>query len=93
MTFRYIGTFINPAEKTIWGQGATSKQKSGAQKLLDGHEAEKQGEEMIRAFGQENHRSSDWNWDEWYGKGFDVVNFETKNVEISLEDSTSAGKG
>ncbi|KAI1608749.1 hypothetical protein EDD37DRAFT_387832 [Exophiala viscosa] len=93
LTFRYIGTFIDPAEKTIWGQGATSKQRTAAQKLLDGPEAEKQGEEMIRAFGQENHRSSDWNWDEWYGKGFDVVNFETKTVEVRSEELTSAAVG
>jgi len=77
-TFRHIGTFINPINNTIWGQGATGKEKSGARKLLSGLEAEKKGEEMIRAFGQENHRSTDWDWDEWYGQGFDVVNFETK---------------
>lgn len=78
LTFRNIGTFIDPIHNTIWGQGATSKEKTGATKLLSGAEAEKQGEAMIRAFGQENHRSTDWNWSEWYGKGFDVVNFETK---------------
>ncbi|KIV81834.1 hypothetical protein PV11_03985 [Exophiala sideris] len=89
LTFRYIGTFINPAEKTIWGQGATSKQKSAARKLSDGLEAEKQGEEMIRAFSHENHRSSDWNWDEWYGKGFDVVNFETKTADVDVSACVS----
>ena len=93
LTFRYVGTFINTEEKTIWGQGATSKQRTRAQKLLDGPEAERRGEEMIRAFGQENHRSSDWNWDEWYGKGFDVVNFETKSAEARSEDLQSAAEG
>lgn len=93
LTFRYIGTFVDPVKKTIWGQGAASKQRSKARMLLDGVEAEKQGEEMIRAFSQENHRSSDWNWDEWYGKGFDVVNFETKSAEATPEVSTSTGKG
>ena len=77
-TFRHIGTFINLADNTIWGQGATSKTREGARPLLSGAEAEQEGENMIRAFGQENHRSLDWDWDEWYSKGFDVVNFETK---------------
>ncbi|KAL2407849.1 hypothetical protein ABEF92_008528 [Exophiala dermatitidis] len=77
LTFRHIGTFINPIDNTIWGQGATGKQREGAKRLLTGSEAEQQGESMIRAFGQENHRSIDWDWDECYGKGFDVVNFQT----------------
>ncbi|KIX00623.1 uncharacterized protein Z518_09688 [Rhinocladiella mackenziei CBS 650.93] len=80
LTFRQIGTFINPIAGTIWGQGGTSKTREGAKKLLFGSEAEREGEAMIRAFGQENHRSIDWDWEEWYGKGFDVVNFETKKV-------------
>ncbi|OAP65577.1 hypothetical protein AYL99_01549 [Fonsecaea erecta] len=80
-TFRHIGTFINLAQGTIWGQGATSKQRKDAKPLLTGPDAEKEGEAMIRAFGQENHRSADWDWDEWYGRGFDVVNFETKHAD------------
>ncbi|ETI24872.1 hypothetical protein G647_04242 [Cladophialophora carrionii CBS 160.54] len=80
-TFRNIGTFINVAANTIWGQGATSKIRGGASPLTTGPEAEREGEEMIRAFGQENHRSVDWDWDAWYGKGFDVVNFETKHAD------------
>ncbi|KAH0845977.1 hypothetical protein AYO21_01351 [Fonsecaea monophora] len=80
-TFRQIGTFINLADNTIWGQGATSKYRKDAKPLLAGAEAEREGEVMIRAFGQENHRSVDWDWDEWYGKGFDVVNFETKRAD------------
>ncbi|EXJ94825.1 hypothetical protein A1O1_03223 [Capronia coronata CBS 617.96] len=80
LTFRHIGTFIDPTDNTIWGQGATSKQREGARRLLTGRKAEEQGEAMVRAFGQENHRSTEWDWDEWYGNGFDVVNFETKKA-------------
>ncbi|KAJ9497345.1 hypothetical protein H2202_007149 [Exophiala xenobiotica] len=91
LTFRRIGTFIDSVRHTIWGQGATSKFKDkdgGARKLLlqGAPEAEQQGEMMIRAFGQENHRSSDWDWDEWYGTGFDVVNFETKTVTVAPKE-------
>ncbi|KIW89565.1 uncharacterized protein Z519_09721 [Cladophialophora bantiana CBS 173.52] len=95
-TFRHIGTFINLADNTIWGQGATSKQRRDAKPLLTGAEAEKEGEAMIRAFGQENHRSADWDWNEWYGRGFDVVNFETKpadEVDTGTEEIGSKIKG
>ncbi|KAK5045238.1 hypothetical protein LTR84_009344 [Exophiala bonariae] len=78
VTLRHIGTFINPYTNTIWGQGATAKTKDEAAQLLTGTETEKEGELMIRAFGQENHQSTAWDWMKWYGKGFDLVNFETK---------------
>lgn len=80
VTLRHIGTFINPHTDTIWGQGATAKTKDEAAHLLTGAETEKEGELMIRAFGQENHQSTDWDWTKWYGKGFDLVNFETKTA-------------
>jgi nicotinamidase-related amidase/alkylated DNA repair dioxygenase AlkB len=80
LTFRYIGTFINPVEGTIWGQGATEKEKQAAKKMLCGPEAERAGEAMIQAFGLENHLSNDFDWGAVYGKGFDVVNFTTKVV-------------
>ena len=78
LTFRYIGTFINPLDGTIWGQGATEKEKQAAKKILSGPEAEQAGEAMIKAFGLENHLSDDFDWGAVYGKGFDVVNFVTK---------------
>lgn len=80
LTFRYIRTFVNPAEGTIWGQGATEKEKQAAKKILCGPEAEQAGEAMIKAFGLENHLSDDFDWGAVYGKGFDVVNFVTKVV-------------
>jgi nicotinamidase-related amidase len=78
LTFRNIGTFINPESGTIWGQGATSKTEQGAKLILEGKEAEREGEKMIRAFGQENHQSHDFDWQAQYGAGFDVVKFEAK---------------
>jgi nicotinamidase-related amidase/alkylated DNA repair dioxygenase AlkB len=85
LTFRQIGTFINPREETIWGQGATSKSAEGARVILKGQDAEKEGERLIRAFSQENHQSHDFDWATQYGDGFDVVNFTTK------EDSSNKG--
>ncbi|KAM5447314.1 hypothetical protein MaudCBS49596_006078 [Microsporum audouinii] len=77
LTFRHIGTFINPKTDTIWGQGALSKEKRNAGKIVHGESSET--ERMIRAFGQENHQS-DFDWDENYGRGFDVVNFVTTST-------------
>jgi alkylated DNA repair dioxygenase AlkB len=88
-TFRQIGTFINLSDNTIWGQGATGKTREEAKPLLTGSDAEREGETMIRAFGQENHRSVNWDWDEWYGKGFDVVNFQTRPVSAEDENFTT----
>ncbi|KAL3257134.1 hypothetical protein ABHI18_007065, partial [Aspergillus niger] len=74
LTFRHIGTFLNPAGDTIWGQGAVSKSQEQAQPVIHGDATET--ERIIRAFGQENH-ATDFDWEEVYGSGFDVVNFVT----------------
>ena len=80
LTFRQIGTFINTSTKMIWGQGATGKTREEAKSILQGAEAEKEGEKMIKAFGAENHWSGGWIWEGYYGRGFDVVNFEGHEV-------------
>jgi alkylated DNA repair dioxygenase AlkB len=77
LTFRNIGTFVNVNTGKIWGQGATSKEREGAKGLLKGHEARRRGEEMIRAFGVENHSTERyWDLEGTYGGGWDVVDFE-----------------
>lgn len=79
LTFRNIGTFIDPKKETIWGQGATCKTQVDAKKILEGKEAEDAGEQMIIGFGKENHlNDSEFSWQDVYGSGFDVVNFEIK---------------
>ena len=80
LTFRHIGTFVDAEKRTIWGQGASSKTKEHAKTLSVGQKAEKEGERMIVAFGKENHQGAGFDWDAWYGDGFDVINFETKPV-------------
>ncbi|PWY86591.1 isochorismatase family protein family [Aspergillus sclerotioniger CBS 115572] len=74
LTFRHIGTFLDPAGDTIWGQGAVSKSQDGAHPVIHGDAAET--ERIIRAFGEENH-ATEFNWEGVYGGGFDVVNFVT----------------
>jgi nicotinamidase-related amidase/alkylated DNA repair dioxygenase AlkB/glutathione S-transferase len=74
LTFRHIGTYLNPNTNTIWGQGAISKSPDTARTVIHGEPAET--ERLIRAFGQEN-RATEFDWDAFYGAGFDVVNFVT----------------
>jgi nicotinamidase-related amidase len=70
LTFRLIGTFIDKNEQTIWGQGATGKTKNEAKAVSNGETPD--AERMVRAFGRENH-SSEFDWEETYGRGFDVL--------------------
>ncbi|KAJ7443006.1 hypothetical protein FB451DRAFT_1296545 [Mycena latifolia] len=74
LTFRHIGTFLSADQKHIWGQGATSKMRDTAALVVHG---EKESQDLIYAFGAENHMSN-FDWDAHYSMGFDVVNFTTK---------------
>jgi len=73
LTFRQIGTFLSKDQQKIWGQGAFSKSKADARAVINGNNAET--ERMIRAFGKEN-QSSEFDWEEHYGEGFDVLHIE-----------------
>ena len=70
-TFRHIGTYLVPSDGShvIYGQGATSKVRETAKPVIRG--ASEECEKMIYAFGTENHLS-DFDWDKYYGDGFDV---------------------
>ncbi|KAF2674140.1 hypothetical protein BT63DRAFT_430755 [Microthyrium microscopicum] len=73
LTFRHIGTFLDADETHIWGQGARAKSKEDAHAVVAGDDSET--ERMIYAFGRENHQDEEWDWEEEYGKGFDVLHF------------------
>ena len=71
LTFRSIATFRN-SKGQLFGQGARrDRAGKGAAERDERGEAER----MLQAFGQENRRS-DFDWDEYYGSGFDVLNFK-----------------
>ena len=81
LTFRRVGTFVDPEKGTIWGQGATGKTQEEARRIVgDDDGLEREYERMIRAFGQENRRGKSWSWEEWYGAGFDVVDGPSEQV-------------
>ena len=81
LTFRLIGTFLDKHQQKIWGQGATSKTRDTAMTVINGNTPE--AEAMIRAFSKENH-SSNFDWKEYYGEGFDVLHISnTPKVFLS----------
>ena len=79
ITFRQIGTFMNPNKRFIWGSGAKQKTRDNANKIpfRDGP----QMEAMINAFGRENH-DTDFDWETEYGQGFDVVNLINMQAKL-----------
>ncbi|KAK6530377.1 hypothetical protein TWF694_003733 [Orbilia ellipsospora] len=82
LTFRHIGTFLSKDEKKIWGQGAVSKQKETAGDVLVGDE--EKAEKMVFAFARENRLAAGFDWEEWYGKGFDVLHFKQQRRKIRV---------
>ncbi|KIY63854.1 hypothetical protein CYLTODRAFT_493575 [Cylindrobasidium torrendii FP15055 ss-10] len=73
LTFRWIGTYLSEDSRLIWGQGATGKTKAEAKSVINGVLDETQA--LIDAFGKENSQSN-FDWDEVYGEGSDVLHFQ-----------------
>jgi len=73
LTFRQIATFLSADEKTIYGQGATSKSEHEPREVINGEGPEAQ--KLLEAFGSENHQS-DFDWDAYYGAGSDVLHLK-----------------
>lgn len=83
LTFRRIGTFLDRTQSRVWGQGATAKAKADAWPVLNGQTPEAVA--MLRAFGAENH-ASDFDWERYYGAGFDVLNIKAAPRLFSSAD-------
>ncbi|ELR02846.1 hypothetical protein VC83_03076 [Pseudogymnoascus destructans] len=81
LTFRLIGTFLDKDQAKVWGQGAVAKHKRHARPVVNG--ATPVAQKMIEAFGTEN-RSSDFDWPEVYGQGFDALHISnTRKLLLS----------
>lgn len=91
-TFRTIATFERHS-LGLYGQGAICKtiDELVARSAHRGEGAERGLEEeharLLVAFSEEN-KSAAFDWDTWYGSGFDILNFETVPV---LADMTTTG--
>lgn len=93
LTFRHIGTFLsptdNPDEPVIWGQGAVSKTRDGARTVINGQTPE--AVTLLKAFGKENH-SSEFNWEETYSGGFDVLHMKAAPRYFGCGDTMVDGR-
>lgn len=93
LTFRHIGTFLsptdNPDEPVIWGQGAVSKTRDRARPVINGQTPE--AVTLLKAFGKENH-SSEFNWEEAYGGGFDVLHMKAAPRYFGCGDTMVDGR-
>ncbi|KAH8785259.1 isochorismatase family protein family [Diaporthe sp. PMI_573] len=93
LTFRHIGTFLSPTENddepVIWGQGAVSKTRDGARPVINGQTPE--AVTLLKAFGKENH-SSEFDWAETYGGGFDVLHMKAAPRYFGCGDTMVDGR-
>ncbi|KUI62659.1 hypothetical protein VP1G_09779 [Cytospora mali] len=94
LTFRHIGTFLSPpadpdGEPLIWGQGAVAKTREHAQPVVNGQT--EQAIAMLKAFGWENN-SSEFDWGESYGRGFDVLHMKSAPRYFSCGDTMVDGR-
>lgn len=83
LTFRLISTYTDVSQSLIWGQGATSKSRSTAGRVINGQTDE--AISMLQSFGTENH-SSDFDWEGYYGAGFNVVHIKAAPRLFSSAD-------
>ncbi|KAG2144364.1 uncharacterized protein EDB93DRAFT_535663 [Suillus bovinus] len=74
LTFRHIGTFLYGDESRIYGQGARGKFCDAGHAIIGGGE---EASKLLEAFGKEN-QQSDFDWEEVYGEGFDVLHFTSR---------------
>ena len=80
ITFRSIGTFLHVESGRIWGTGAKIKTKAKAGCVST---SETEIEKVIVAFGKENH-NPEFDWDAFYGSGFDVVDLVRRSARLEL---------
>jgi alkylated DNA repair dioxygenase AlkB len=95
LTFRHIGTFLTKDMGMIYGQGSTgianddttantegSLRKEDKKPVINGTETGNADtpRNLIQAFGKENEQS-DFDWDQWYGKGSNVLHFTVQKAE------------
>ncbi|KAK0669882.1 hypothetical protein QBC41DRAFT_100902 [Cercophora samala] len=74
LTFRHIGTYLDPSQTLIWGQGSPGKTPADARPVLNGQTP--QAVQLLRAFSAENNDPF-FRPEEAYGAGFTVLHMGT----------------
>jgi len=98
LTFRVVDTFMREADGRLYGQGAVCKTPAELEASAEsaGWRAELKEDDpemlaMLQAFSKENHEA-DFDWETWYGRGFNLVNFHvTENGAAAAAAAPNGG--
>jgi len=82
LTLRTVATFRNRRTGQLYGQGARCKINN--EQIFDETESDEQN--MLMAFSAENKQSSEFDWNHYYGKGFNALNFKVLNSVFIEEE-------
>ena len=84
LTFRRIETFYDKNKRILIGQGAPPSDSNDFQRTEEMVEEEKI--ELLKAFKEEN-SNSQFDWKEWYGKGFSVsfVDYDDESIVSKMK--------
>lgn len=85
LTLRTVATFRNRRTGQLYGQGA--RYKTSDEQNFEGETADQGDEEsMLMAFSAENKQSSEFDWNQHYGRGFNALNFKVLNSVFKEEE-------
>lgn len=85
LTLRTVATFRNRRTGQMFGQGARCKtyEELFSRERTGINQDE---ESMLHAFSAENKQSLEFDWDHYYGRGFDALNFKVLNSTFIEQD-------
>ena len=86
LTLRTIATFRNRRTDQMFGQGARCKTLDDLSSIKEQIDTQQDEQMMLNAFSAENKQSSEFDWDQNYGRGFDALNFKVLNSTFMDED-------
>jgi alkylated DNA repair dioxygenase AlkB len=78
LTLRTVATFRNRRTGQLYGQGArykTNEEEKFNETIIN----ESDEQDMLIAFSAENKQSSEFDWNHYYGNGFNALNFKVLN--------------
>jgi alkylated DNA repair dioxygenase AlkB len=83
LTLRTVSTFRNRRTGQLYGQGARNK----SIEQISEDQVSNEGDEhnMLMAFSAENKQSSEFDWNHYYGNGFNALNFKVLNSVFTDE--------
>ena len=84
LTLRTIATFLNRCTGKMYGQGARCKTIDESNQEQADLNADEQ--QMLHAFSAENKQSLEFDWNHYYGCGFDALNFKVLNSTFIDQD-------